>query len=59
MHNGTRDSIRVHIQWSLTHRARDGVCGLAGGRTVSPLVAFRVARFAKVSVDDVLAGRFH
>ena len=32
--------------------------GLAGGRTVSPLAAFRVARFAKVSVDDVLAGRF-
>ena len=32
--------------------------GLAGGRVVGPLVAFRVARLAKVSVDDVLAGRF-
>lgn len=28
------------------------------GRGVSPLVVFRVARLAKVSVDDVLAGRF-
>lgn len=27
-------------------------------RTPSPLVVFRVARFAKVSVDDVLAGKF-
>lgn len=32
--------------------------GLAGGRVVGPLVAFRVARLAKVSVDDVLAGRY-
>ena len=31
---------------------------VAGGATVSPLVAFRVARLAKVSVDDVLGGRF-
>jgi hypothetical protein len=31
---------------------------LAAGRVVGPLVAFRVARLAKVSVDDVLAGRF-
>ena len=31
---------------------------LAAGRMVGPLVAFRVARLAKVSVDDVLAGRF-
>lgn len=29
-----------------------------GRRPLSPLVAFRVARFAKVGVDDVLAGRF-
>ncbi len=28
------------------------------GRTVTPTVAFRVARFAKVSVDDLLAGKF-
>lgn len=28
------------------------------GKAVSPLVAFRVAKLAKVSVDDVLAGRF-
>ena len=31
---------------------------IASGRSVTPLVAFRVARFAKVNVDDVLAGRF-
>jgi hypothetical protein len=31
---------------------------IAAGASVSPLVAFRVARLAKVSVDDVLAGRF-
>jgi hypothetical protein len=29
-----------------------------GQRSVSPTVAFRVARLAKVSVDDVLTGRF-
>jgi hypothetical protein len=31
---------------------------VANGRTVSASVAFRVARLAKVGVDDVLAGRF-
>ena len=31
---------------------------VAKGKAVTPLVAFRVARLAKVSVDDVLAGRF-
>jgi hypothetical protein len=32
---------------------------LANGRGVpSPLLAFRIARLAKVGVDDVLAGRF-
>ena len=31
---------------------------VVGRRAVSPLVTFRVARLAKVSVDDVLAGRF-
>jgi len=35
------------------------VANLAGGHNaVGPLVAFRVARLAKVGVDDVLAGRF-
>ncbi len=31
---------------------------VVGRRGVSPTIAFRVARFAKVSVDDVLTGRF-
>ena len=31
---------------------------IVAGQPVSPTMAFRVARFAKVSVDDVLAGRF-
>ena len=31
---------------------------VANGRTVSPTVAFRVARLAGTSVDDLLAGRF-
>ena len=31
---------------------------LVGGSVVSPLVAFRIARLAKVSVDDVLTGKF-
>jgi len=30
----------------------------AGRKTVGPVLAFRVARLAKVSVDDVLAARF-
>jgi hypothetical protein len=29
-----------------------------GGRSVSPAMAFRVARFVRAAVDDVLAGRF-
>jgi hypothetical protein len=28
------------------------------GRATSPTMAFRIARFAKVGVDDVLTGRF-
>jgi hypothetical protein len=28
------------------------------GKSVSPMLAFRAARFAKVRVDDVLMGRF-
>jgi hypothetical protein len=31
---------------------------VGGHQAVGPTIAFRVARFAKVSVDDVLAGRF-
>jgi hypothetical protein len=31
---------------------------VASGEPVTPLVAFRVARLAKVTVDDVLTGRF-
>lgn len=34
------------------------VGNIVGGRAVTPTVAFRVARLAKVSVDDVLTGRF-
>jgi hypothetical protein len=30
----------------------------AGRKTAGPVLAFRVARLAKVGVDDVLAGRF-
>jgi nicotinate-nucleotide pyrophosphorylase len=30
----------------------------AGRKTAGPVLAFRVARLAKVSVDDVLTGRF-
>lgn len=30
----------------------------AGRKGVTPEMAFRVARFAKVGVDDVLAGKF-
>jgi len=31
---------------------------LVAGAPVGPLAAFRIARFAKVGVDDVLTGRF-
>jgi hypothetical protein len=31
---------------------------MVNGKAVTPLVAFRVARLARVGVDDVLAGRF-
>jgi hypothetical protein len=34
------------------------LANVASGRPVSPALAFRIARFAKVAVDDVLAGRF-
>jgi len=29
-----------------------------GGKPVSPTMAFRVARLAKVSIDDLLAGKY-
>lgn len=31
---------------------------MSGLRNVSPTLAFRVSRFAKTSIDDVLTGRF-
>lgn len=34
------------------------LANVLSGKAVTPLVAFRVARLAKVSVDDVLTGRF-
>lgn len=34
------------------------IARIAENRTVSPVVAFRVARLAKVAVDDVLTGNF-
>jgi hypothetical protein len=34
------------------------LANVMGGRAVSPTLAFRVARFAKVSMEDVLTGRF-
>jgi hypothetical protein len=35
------------------------IANVAGGhKTVTPLAAFRVARLAKVGMDDVLGGRF-
>jgi hypothetical protein len=38
---------------------KDATLGtVAGGRPVSPTLAFRVARLGGVTVDDVLAGRF-
>jgi hypothetical protein len=41
------------------HFGGNTLSDLANGRGApSPLLAFRIARFAKVAVDDVLAGRF-
>ena len=48
--------------WSALSKAlrlgQNTVANVIGGRAVGPVVAFRVARFAKASVDDVLTGRF-
>jgi hypothetical protein len=39
--------------------AESSVSNIAGGhKSATPTVTFRLARFAKVSVDDVLMGRF-
>ena len=35
-----------------------GIRGVLRGATVSPAMAFRIARLASVGVDDVLTGRF-
>ncbi len=34
------------------------LCNVVAGRTASASMAVRIARFAKVGVDDVLAGKF-
>jgi hypothetical protein len=49
--------------WALVAKAlklgETTVSDVAAGRIpVSPLVAFRVARLAKVAIDDVLSGRY-
>jgi hypothetical protein len=48
--------------WAAVSKAlrlgKNSACNVAAGANVTPLVAFRVARLAKVAVDDVLAGRF-
>jgi hypothetical protein len=40
------------------HLHKVTIRNVANGRAVGPVVAFRVARFVKVGVDDVLAGKF-
>jgi len=42
---------------ALRYKART-LARVAETRAVSPIVAFRIARLAKVPVDDVLTGRF-
>jgi hypothetical protein len=51
---GNRDTLAalLHCQPAVLRRV------VSGSKPVSASVAFRVARFAKVSVDDVLTGRF-
>lgn len=48
--------------WAAVSKAlrlgKNSAGNVAAGANVTPLVAFRVARLAKVSVDDVLSGRF-
>ena len=42
------------------HFGKSSIANVAGGhKAVTPIIAFRIARFAKVGVDDgVLGGRF-
>jgi hypothetical protein len=41
------------------HLGESSVANLAGGhKPVTPEVVFRIARFARVGVDDVLIGKF-
>lgn len=40
------------------HFKNTTVANVANGRSVSAALAFRVARLGRVTVDDVLAGRF-
>lgn len=40
------------------HLKQTSLCKIATDRVVTPTVAFRVARLAKVGVDDLLAGKF-
>ena len=48
--------------WTAVSKAlrlgKNTAAAIASGQTVTPLVAFRVAKLAKVGVDDVLTGRF-
>lgn len=40
-------------------KMRDSTLAHVGsGKAVGPLIAFRVARFARVTVDDLLVGKF-
>lgn len=38
--------------------AQGSLSVVVNGRTVTPRLAFRIARFANVGVDDVLTGRY-
>lgn len=41
------------------HLGESTLGNVAGGhKAATPIIAFRVARFAKVGVDELLAGRF-
>ena len=66
-----QDHVRVALRflrarartWAILGKAlgfgESSLANVASGvRPATPTVAFRVAKFAKVGVDDVLAGRF-
>lgn len=40
------------------HFGESTIGNVVNGKAVTPTLAFRVARFAKAPVDDVLTGRF-